>query len=173
MVRICPVCQSICFLCRHLCFVKPNCSILVQFSFRCPKKEVNRNVPFVDYSRTLVARTHTNNENKLEAREFEIMSVNHSARSGGITNILKRKSLISFQFSLTLKYNVCSHWNRLIEAILMSSHNSHFQYKNHPKLSQTCSYWIFSKGLKNKFKTAVVNEPLLFEPLKIYCIWLI
>ena len=42
--------------------------------------------------------------------------------------------------------------------------------ENHPKLSQICSYVIFSKGLKNKFETAMVNEPLAFEPLKFYCI---
>ena len=44
----------------------------------------------------------------------------------------------------------------------------HFQYKkeNHPKLSQICSYGIFSKGLKNEFETAVVDEPSVFEPLK-------
>ena len=28
----------------------------------------------------------------------------------------------------------------------------------------------FSNGLKNEFETAVVNEPLVFEPLKFYCI---
>ena len=27
-------------------------------------------------------------------------------------------------------------------------------------------------GLKNKFETAVVNEPSVFEPLKFYCIFL-
>ena len=26
-----------------------------------------------------------------------------------------------------------------------------------------------SKGLKNKFETAMVNEPSVFEPLKFYC----
>ena len=41
--------------------------------------------------------------------------------------------------------------------------------ENHPKLSQICSYGIFSKGLKNGFETAVVNEPSVFEPLKFYC----
>ena len=48
----------------------------------------------------------------------------------------------------------------------------HFQYKeeNHPKLSQISSYEIFPKGLKNEFETAVVNEPSVFEPLKLYCI---
>ena len=29
----------------------------------------------------------------------------------------------------------------------------------------------FFKGLKDKFETAVVNEPSVFEPLKFYCIW--
>ena len=42
--------------------------------------------------------------------------------------------------------------------------------KNHPKLPQVCSYEIFSKGLKNEFETAVVNESSVFEPLKFYCI---
>ena len=41
--------------------------------------------------------------------------------------------------------------------------------KNHPKLSQICSYGIFSKGPKNKFETPMVKEPSVFEPLKFYC----
>ena len=32
------------------------------------------------------------------------------------------------------------------------------------------SYAIFSKRLKNEFETAVVNEPSVFELLKVYCI---
>ena len=53
----------------------------------------------------------------------------------------------------------------------MRTHNYHIQYKkeNNPKTSQTCSYKIFSKGLKNEFETAVVNEPSVFEQLKVYC----
>ena len=53
----------------------------------------------------------------------------------------------------------------------MKTHNIPFQYKieNHCKLSKTCSQVIFSKGLKNEFETAVVNEPSVFEPLKVYC----
>ena len=49
-----------------------------------------------------------------------------------------------------------------------------FQYEKekHPKLSQICSYGIFSKGLKNEFERAMVNEPSVFEPLKFYCIML-
>ena len=47
-----------------------------------------------------------------------------------------------------------------------------FQYEKekHPKLSQICSYGIFSKGLKNEFERAMVNEPSVFEPLTFYCI---
>ena len=54
----------------------------------------------------------------------------------------------------------------------MSTHNIyHFQYEYEtlPNLSQICSYGLFSKGLKNKFETAMVNEPSVFEPLKFYC----
>ena len=54
----------------------------------------------------------------------------------------------------------------------MSTHNKPFSIstqKNHPKLSQIRSYEIFSKGLKNKFETAVINELSVFEPLKLYC----
>ena len=39
----------------------------------------------------------------------------------------------------------------------MSTHNIPF------------SIMIISKGLKNEFETAVVNEPSEFEPLKFYC----
>ena len=37
---------------------------------------------------------------------------------------------------------------------------------NYPKFA---AKGIFSQGLKNKFETAVVNEPSVFEPLKFYC----
>ena len=51
----------------------------------------------------------------------------------------------------------------------MSTHNIHFQYikGNHPKLSQICSYGIFSQGLKHAFETPMVNEPSVFELLYI------
>ena len=42
--------------------------------------------------------------------------------------------------------------------------------EKYPKLSQICSYGIFSKGLKNEFATAVVNETSVFESLKFYCV---
>ena len=47
---------------------------------------------------------------------------------------------------------------------------SNVKKENPPKLSKICRYVIFSKGLKNEFDTAVVDEPSVFEPLKFYCI---
>ena len=48
-----------------------------------------------------------------------------------------------------------------------------FQYKkeNIPKLFQICNYGICSKGLKNEFETAMVNEPSVFDPLSstVFC----
>ena len=41
---------------------------------------------------------------------------------------------------------------------------------NYPK---SASIGFFSKGLKNEFKAAVVNEPSVFEPLKFYCIYIL
>ena len=38
---------------------------------------------------------------------------------------------------------------------------------NYPK---SAAMIFFSKGLKNEFETATVNEPSVFEPLKFYCI---
>ena len=66
---------------------------------------------------------------------------------------------------------MCSHQNRLNEAILMSTQNIpllNTKKENHPKLSQICIYGIYSKGPKNEFETAMVNEPSVFEPLKFY-----
>ena len=40
---------------------------------------------------------------------------------------------------------------------------------NYPK---SAAMGFCSQGLKNEFKTAVVNEPSVFEPLKFYCIHL-
>ena len=55
----------------------------------------------------------------------------------------------------------------------MSSHNIpllNMKKENHPKLSQICSYKLFSRGLKNEFETAVVKEPSVLKPLKVFCI---
>ena len=55
----------------------------------------------------------------------------------------------------------------------MKTHNIPFSmYKNkitlnHPKYA---AWLFFSKGLKNEFEIAVVNELSVFEPLKFYCI---
>ena len=49
--------------------------------------------------------------------------------------------------------------------------NIHCKKEDHPKLSQICSFGIFSKGSKNEFETVLVNEPSVFEPLKFYCKW--
>ena len=68
---------------------------------------------------------------------------------------------------------MCSHQNRLNEAILMSTHNMPFFYmkkKNKLNYPKSAAIGSFSKGLKNKFETAMVNEPSVFEPLKFYCI---
>ena len=66
---------------------------------------------------------------------------------------------------------MCSHYNRPIEAILISIYNIPFSI---PKKKISLNYlnlqvWDFSKGRKNEFETAMVNEPLVFEPLKVYC----
>ena len=39
---------------------------------------------------------------------------------------------------------------------------------NHP---ESAAMGFFSQGFKTEFKTAMVNEPSVFEPLKFYCIW--
>ena len=53
----------------------------------------------------------------------------------------------------------------------MSTHNIplfNIKKENIPKLTQICNYVICSKGLKNEFETAVVNESSVFEQLKFY-----
>ena len=56
-----------------------------------------------------------------------------------------------------------------LESPLRGDSNENTQYtifnikKNHPQLS------IFFKGFKNEFKTIMVNEPSVFEPLKFCC----
>ena len=65
---------------------------------------------------------------------------------------------------------MCSH----LESPHRGDFNENTQYtifnvkENQLKLSKTCSLICF-KGLKDKFETAVVNEPSVFEPLKFYC----
>ena len=53
----------------------------------------------------------------------------------------------------------------------MSTHNiPFFNMKKKNTLNYSSSAAMnFSKGLKNEFELAVVNEPSVFEPLKFYC----
>ena len=57
----------------------------------------------------------------------------------------------------------------------MSTHNILFSIKkkkitlNYPKYNNVCSYGIFSYELKIEVETVVVNEALVFKPLKLYC----
>ena len=54
----------------------------------------------------------------------------------------------------------------------MKTHNIPFSSErkkitlNYPKSVARCLFH-FSNGLKNEFETAVVNEPSVFEPLKL------
>ena len=73
-------------------------------------------------------------------------------------------------------YIVCSNENCLIEAILISTHNLPFSIqkkkkkkRKSPKIILNLQLREVSKGLKNEFETVVVNEPSMFEPLKVYC----
>ena len=58
------------------------------------------------------------------------------------------------------------------QAILMSAHTI-FNVKMKIALiyPKSVTMGFCSKGLKNKFETTVVNEPLVFEPLKFYFTW--
>ena len=54
----------------------------------------------------------------------------------------------------------------------MSTHNIPFfnmKRKNNIKYPKSAAMGVVSKGLKNEFETAKVNEPSVFEPLKFYC----
>ena len=55
----------------------------------------------------------------------------------------------------------------------MSAHNIPFSTSNRksPYIILNLEGMGFSKGLKNEFETAMVNEPSVFEPLKFYCIF--
>ena len=56
----------------------------------------------------------------------------------------------------------------------MSTHNIPFSIflkkRKTPYSILNLQIWDFSKGLKNELVTAVVNEPSVFKPLKVYCI---
>ena len=55
----------------------------------------------------------------------------------------------------------------------MSTHNIPFlnmKRKSILNYSNLQLWGFFSKGPKNEFETAVVNDPSVLEPLKVYCI---
>ena len=54
----------------------------------------------------------------------------------------------------------------LIRIISSSNSNEHTQYTIFKIIKKIGDFFL---GLRNKFQTAVVNEPSVFEPLKFYC----
>ena len=58
--------------------------------------------------------------------------------------------------------------NEYIQYPIFNIKEKYTKKESHLKLSQICRYGIFSKGLKDKFEVAVVNETSVFEPLKFY-----
>ena len=50
-----------------------------------------------------------------------------------------------------------------------TQHTIFNMYANSPYIIPNLQLWDFSKGFKNEFKAAVVNEPSVFEQLKFYC----
>ena len=63
---------------------------------------------------------------------------------------------------------MCSHLNRLNEAILTSTHN--IPFLNIKKKIILNYHKSATVGLKNEFETAALNQPSVFEPLKFYYI---
>ena len=92
------------------------------------------------------------------------MRVDYSARSGGFI-----RTFLDF---LTRRNVVCSHKNRLIETILIITHNIPFQYKieHSPKLTQICSYKIFFLGTQERVRNSrgkLAIEVLLYLRLNL------
>ena len=96
------------------------------------------------------------------------MRVDYSARSGSIIGII---------FLIFFNMKVCCVFS--LESPHRGDSNEYAQHAiinikkkitlNYPKYNNVCCYGILSRGLKNEFETAVVNEPSVFEPLKFYC----
>ena len=93
------------------------------------------------------------------------MRVDYSARSGGLIGIF-------FNF---FDMKVCCIFS--LESPHRGDSNEHTQYtifnmkeKNTLNYPKSAAMGFFSKGPTNKFETAVVNEPSVFEPLNFYCI---
>ena len=77
-------------------------------------------------------------------------------------------------FSILYNLKVCCMFS--LESPHRGDSNEYIQYtifniKQKIILNYTLSaaMGFCSKGLKNEFETAVVNEPSVFEPLKFYC----
>ena len=109
-------------------------------------------------------------ENMFESGYFELMSVNHSTGSGSIIGM----SVFSIFFTM----KVCFVFS--LESPHRGDSNEYTQYTIfninktitliYPK---SASLGFFFWGLKNEFETAMVNEPLVFAPLKICSMYLI
>ena len=93
------------------------------------------------------------------------MRVDYSARAGGTIGIIFRFSYIKVFSPESPHRGDCNEYTQ--HAIINIKKKMTLNY---PKDNNVCSYEIFSKGLKNEFETAMVNEPSVFEPLKFYCI---
>ena len=74
-----------------------------------------------------------------------------------------------FSICFKIKYDMCTNKNRLIEAILTSTHNIHFQNKVRA-LELSHIYLSAVNDLRTSSnKKAVVNELSVFEPLDFHC----
>ena len=94
------------------------------------------------------------------------MSVNHSVRTGGIIRIcffIFPNMKVWCVFSLTSPRRDDSNEYTQYTIINIKKRIT----LNYPK---SAAMGFFSKGLKNEFEIAMVNEPSVFEPLKDYCI---
>ena len=92
------------------------------------------------------------------------MSVNHSTRSGGHKRDI---------FSVFSNVKVCCMFS--LESPHRSDSNEYtpntifsIKTKNDLKFFPNLQLWDFSKGPKNKFEAAAVNESSVFKPLKVY-----
>ena len=61
-----------------------------------------------------------------------------------------------------------------LESPQQGDSNEYTQYTilKYKKLSQICNYGLRSKGPKNEFVPAAVNEPSVLEPLEFYCMYI-
>ena len=94
------------------------------------------------------------------------MRVDNSTRSEGLNRDI---------FMIFFDMKVCCMFS--LESPQRGDSNENTQYtifnmnkKNTLNYPKSAAMGFFSKGLKNEFETAVVNEPSVFEPLKFYCI---